>query len=88
MGFLYFDYNFCGHNKTTIINRLKVYKEGQGNLRLQNFRSHFEVLNNLLEALIKDPDLIEDDKKYCEKLVKESKIRENEIDKINREIVK
>ena len=39
------------------------------------------MLNNLLETLIKDPDLNGYDKKYCEKLLNESKIREDEVNK-------
>ena len=81
IGFLYFDYNFAGHDKTKIINKLKNYNESNLNLNLKNFRNHFEVLNNLLDALIKDPDLTEDNRKYCEKLLEESKSREAEVNK-------
>ena len=81
IGFLYFDYNFGGRNKTKIINKLKNYNENNHSLNLKYFRNHFEVLNNLLEALIKDPDLTEDNRKYCEKLLEESKSREAEVNK-------
>ena len=84
VGFLYFDYNFSGKNKTTkdlIIKRLKEFNETDEKIRLQNFRTHFEVLNNLLEALIKDPDLIEDDRIFCRKLLNESINREIEVNK-------
>ena len=84
VGFLYFHYNFYGKNQTTkayIIKKLKDYNETHPDLRLQNFRSHFEVLNNLLEALIKDPDLIEEDRIFCRKLLNESINREIEVNK-------
>jgi len=79
VGFLYFDYNFSGNNKTAkalIIKQLKEYNETDNKIRLQNFKSHFEVLNNLLEALIKDPDISKKNRRYCKKLLDESKIRE------------
>ena len=80
VGFLYLDYNF-GRNKTkaNIIKKLKEYNETHETLRLQNFRGHFEVLNNLLEALIKDPDISLDNRTYCQKLLDESKLREKEV---------
>ena len=81
VAFLYFDYNFCENKecKKNIIKKLKDYNERDYKRQLKNFRSHFEVLNKLLEALIKDQDINEDDKKYCEKLLDESKKREREI---------
>ena len=84
VGFLYFHYNFYGKNQTVksyIIKKLKDYNETHPDIRLQNFRTHFEVLNNLLEALIKDPDLIEDDRIFCRKLLNESINREIEVNK-------
>ena len=82
VGFLYFDYNFSGKNKTSkalIIKRLKEFNETDEKIRLQNFRTHFEVLNILLEALIKDTDLSTKNRRYCEKLLIESKIREKRV---------
>ena len=81
VGFLQFDYNFAKNktDKDKIIERLKEYNETHYRLRLQNFRAHFEVLNELLENLIKDPDVSNDDKKYCEKLLEESKQREKDV---------
>ena len=58
---------------------MRDYNENDPKLRLKNFRSHFEVLNNLLEALISDDDLNKEDRNYCVKLLYESKIREKEI---------
>ena len=80
-----YDYNFCENKecKKNIIKKLKDYNERDYKRQLKNFRSHFEVLNKLLEALIKDQDINEDDKKYCEKLLDESKKREKEIKKSN-----
>ena len=79
VGFLYFDYNFSKNNKTKlvdVIQKLREYNETHKRLQLKNFRGHFEVLNNLLEALIKDPLTSIKDRNYCKKLLNESKIRE------------
>ena len=62
-----------------MIKRLKEFNETDEEIRLQNFRTHFEVLNNLLEALIKDPNLSNKNRRYCEKLLIESKIREKRV---------
>ena len=66
-------------NKYTIIKKLRDYNEVLYDLNLQNFIAHFEVLNNLLEALIKDKDIDEDNRDFCEQLLKESKKREKDI---------
>ena len=81
VAFLSFDYNFCENIKCKnyIIKKLRDYNERNYRIQLKNFRNHFEVLNNLLEVLIKDPDITEDNKKYCEKLLNESLIREKEV---------
>ena len=42
-------------------------------------RSDFEILNNLLEALLGEPAVTADDKKYLEQLLKESKEKESLI---------
>ena len=78
VSFLYFDLNFHKDNKSkvAIIKKLRKYNEDNSKKKLKNFRSHFEVLNNLLEVLIKDPELNEIDRQFCVKLLKESKIRE------------
>ena len=81
VGFLQFDYNFADNKgaKNSIINKLRDYNERNNKFRLSNFKAHFEVLNELLEKLIKDPDISLDDKKYCEELLAESIKREKEI---------
>ena len=78
VSFLYFDLNFnkSKENIVSIIKKLKNYNEIDNKKKLKNFISHFEVLNNLLEALIKDNQINEDDRKFCKKLLNESKIRE------------
>ena len=84
VGFLCFEHCFSGNNKTAkalIVKKLREYNETHKNLRLQNFRSHFEVLNNLLEALINDPLLSKRNRKYCKKLLNESLIREEEVNR-------
>ena len=83
VGFLYYDYNFApkDDNKDSIINVLKKYNTTDPKLKLQNFKFHFEVLNDLLEALIADPAVTLDNKKFLEQLLKESKEREIEVKK-------
>ena len=82
VGFLCFDHHFSGHNiteKQSVLKKLKEYNETHHNLRLQNFRTHFEVLNNFLESLIKDSDLSEENRTYCKMLLKESIEREKKL---------
>ena len=81
VGFLYYDYNFYDNRekKIYIVEKLKEFNENNTRLQLKNFRSHFEVLNNLLEALIKDSNVTNDNKTYCEKLLRESINREKEL---------
>ena len=83
VGFLYFDYNFCQDSicKASIIKKLRKYNGTDNRLQLKNFRTHFEVLNNFLEVLIKDSEINDDDRKYCKNLLLESKIREKEVNK-------
>ena len=85
VAFLYFDYNFCDDKvcKQSIINKLRNYNEIDSIIQLKNFRSHFEVLNNLLNALIKDRDIKDEDRKYCKNLLFESKIREKLVNDNN-----
>ena len=82
VGFLYYNYNFCGNNsdcKIKIIDKLREYDQSFNRFRLYHFKAHFEVLNNLLEALSKDPDVPEQHRKYCEKLLNDSIKREKEM---------
>ena len=83
VGFLYYDYNFYENieSKSAIVDKLKEYNGNNTRLHLKNFRSHFEVLNNLLEALIKDPGVNQENKTYCKYLLNESNTRELEINK-------
>ena len=73
VGFLSFKYRFAENNesKYDIIKKLKEYNETHHDLRLQNFKAHFEVLNELLEALMKDKDLSDVTREYCSKLLNE-----------------
>ena len=85
VGFLYYDYNF--HNKNDsiplIVQKLKEYNETDNKLRLSNFRAHFGVLNDLLEALINDSDVSNENKTFFQQLLKESKDREKNIKNAN-----
>ena len=79
IGFLVFDHYFSGKNKSAkalIVKKLKDYNEIHKDIRLQNLRTHFDILNKLLEGLIKDPYLSVKRKRYCKKLLDESKMRE------------
>ena len=81
IGFLIFDYNFCENYecKLSIIKKLREYNETDTRLQLKNFRENFEILNNFLSLLIKDPDISVKNREYCQKLLNESKIREKEL---------
>ena len=87
VGFLYYDYNFHNKNESIplIVQKLKDYNERDYKLRLSNFRGHFEVLNDLLEALINDQDVSNENKLFFEQLLKESKNREINLMNINKE---
>ena len=78
VAFLYFDLNFCKDKETkvSIIKQLRNYNGIDRKKKLKNFRSHFEILNNLLEILINDTELNEYDRRFCIKLLNESKKRE------------
>ena len=78
VAFLYFDLNFCKDKETkvSIIKKLRNYNGIDRKKKLKNFRSHFEILNNLLEILINDTELNEYDRRFCIKLLNESKKRE------------
>ena len=83
IGFIYYDYNFISKNesKRPIIDKLKLYEKGNTRYKLSYLKSNYEILNNLLESLIKEPNLSDDDKIYVEKLLKDNKDRENELNK-------
>ena len=78
IGFLYYNYNFSPKNEAInkIMKKLKRYNGDAGTIKLKYMIEKFEILNNLLEALIKDPEVNSEDKKYLKMLLKESKERE------------
>ena len=86
ISFLYFDYNFCRRSscKARIIRKLRYYNEKSNKIRIKNFISHFDILNNLLKTLIDDPEIKEHDKEYCKHLLDESKIREKQLKEKNK----
>ena len=81
IAFLYYDYNFCfdGSCKAKIIEKLRYYNQKDTKNQLKNFVDHFEVLNNLLAALIKDSEITKEDRLYCKQLLYESIIREKQV---------
>ena len=83
VGFLSFKYHFAKNKDTkySIFKKLRKYNTTHRYLRLQNFREHFEVLNDLLGTMIKDKDLSKNERNYCKNLLKESKKREKEVNK-------
>ena len=83
IGILYYRYNFAPkkHNKTHIIKQLSKFNRKYHGLSLKNMIGRFNVLNDLLEALIEDPGVTSNDKKYLQILLKESKEREKKIKK-------
>jgi len=86
VSFLYFDYNFCSNSlcKRVIIKKLREYNEKSSKLQIKYFLSHFETLNNLLEALIKDSEVNYHDKEFCKKLLYESIMREKQVNGIKK----
>ena len=80
VGFLYYDFNFAD-NKTYIVQKLRDYERGFKNIKLRDIKSDFNIINDLLKVLIKDPSLSNDDVNYCEKLLNESIFREKELNK-------
>ena len=56
-----------------------LYYGDAGTIKLKYMIEKFEILNNLLEALIKDPEVNSEDKKYLKMLLKESKEREKKV---------
>ena len=82
IAFLYYDYNFAD-NKTYIIQKLRDYEKGNHKFKISNLKSHFEILNEFLEKLIKDNSLSQYDRNYCEKLLNDSIFREKELRSIN-----
>ena len=60
---------------------MKQYNETDPRLKLSNFRSHFEVLNDLLETIINDKDVSAENKTFFKQLLKESKNREKNLKK-------
>ena len=79
VGFLYYDYNFA-ENKTYIMDKLRELDKGYKRTKLKDLRAHFEVLNNFLEVLMKDPSFSLDDRNYCERLLNESSFWERQVD--------
>ena len=81
IGFLYYNYNFSPKNEAInkIMKKLKRYNGDAGTIKLKYMIEKFEILNNLLEALIKDPEVNSEDKKYLKMLLKESKEREKKV---------
>ena len=82
VGFLYYDFNFAD-NKTYIVEKLRKYDKGYKNIKLKDIKNDFNILNDLLQVLIKDPSLSIEDSQYCKKLLNESTTRQKELNKAN-----
>ena len=77
--FLYFDYDFLpkNDNKTSIIKTLFDYDKVNKKLKLNEIRTDFNILNDLLKKLINDPFVDNKDKIYLNKLLNDSLERQN-----------
>ena len=78
--FLYFNLNLLPKKNTKkyIINRLKNYNQAK-DISINDFKTKFYILDNLLKLLIKDHFVKIRDKLYAIKLLKESKNRRNKV---------
>ena len=81
VGFLYYNYNFAPKtsNKTNIVNSLRKFNIRYKRLSLKNIIGKFEILDDFLEALIKDPGITYNDKKFLKQLLTESKERQQNL---------
>ena len=81
VGFLYYNYNFAPKtsNKSNIVNSLRKFNIRYKRLSLKNIIGKFEILDDFLEALIKDPGITYNDKKFLKQLLTESKERQQNL---------
>lgn len=79
--FLYFDYEMLPKedNKTSIIKVLYNYDKVDPKIKLENFRTKFYILDDLLKLLINDPYVTNQDKSYVKQLLNDSLRRQNNI---------
>ena len=77
--FLYFDLNLLDkkNTKTTIINSLRRYNNLTTRINLNNFKTKFYILDNLLKNLIEDRFVSKKDKNFLHKLLIDSIKRQN-----------
>ncbi len=82
--FLYFDYEFLPkeNNKKSIIKQLYKLNNTKKRLNLNCLKTKFYILDDLLDLLIKDPYVRIKDKNFANKLLFDSKKRQNKINKI------
>ena len=80
--FLYFDLQFLPKNNTKniIINQLRNYNNTiNSNINLNNFLSKFDILDNFILILLKDPYVSIDNKKFLQELLNESRKRQKNL---------
>ena len=76
INFLIFDYFMKPKSIPRIISKLKEYSIEKSKISLRHFRTNFYILNDLLELLIKDPNVSSLNKTFLNKLYIDSKIRQ------------
>ena len=83
IGFLYFDYNMLPINdkKSGIIKILKKYCKYKSRIQIKFFKSKYYILTNLVEALINDPYASNIDKVFLNRLLKKTKLLEENNNK-------
>ena len=80
--FLYFDLQFLPKNdtKNIIINQLRNYNNTNNSIiNLNNFLSKFDILDNFILILLKDPYVSIDNKKFLQELLNDSRKRQKNL---------
>ena len=79
--FLYFDLEFLPKksDKKYIINNLKKLNNDSNKIKLNFFKTKFNILDDLLNRLINDPFISKDDKAFLHQLLNDSKKRQKKL---------
>lgn len=81
INFLLFDLEFLPkkNNKKSIIRKLRKYNNKKNKINLSFFKTKFNILDDLLNSLIKDSYVSKDDKEFLYKLLNDSQKKQKII---------